>query len=90
VRATTGTLPHHGYGQQQSDGVKRPPLHTTEEIAQHLGITARQLNGALHVDDAPKPVRRLMGNSARASKRRTYYVLKDVVAWYRRTHPKAA
>lgn len=69
---------------------RQPPMHSVEEIARYLGISLHELSGALVAHDAPQPVKRIMGASDRMSGRRTLYVLKDVVIWYRKRHPAIA
>jgi hypothetical protein len=69
----------------------RPPLRTTAEIAEILGMSVRSLANVLILDGAPRPQldfsRRERGGMG-ASRPVRYYEPKEVVAWVRQWQEK--
>jgi hypothetical protein len=64
----------------------RPPVRTTAEIAEQLGVTPNSLGGYLGTDpNAPKPAFKAL-SSVKGPK--TYYNPAEVIAWWRQKTEK--
>jgi hypothetical protein len=67
--------------QTHKDKIKRAPQYTMTELANRLQIPMATLHAAIHNDTTfPKPAATYPGT--KTAPRRTYYVLKEVAAWW--------
>lgn len=64
-------------------GVKRPPLRTFCELAEHLGLKPQQLAGEMSTSPIKPPQPELRVESRASTSSRTYYIPGPFLAWWK-------
>ena len=67
---------------------KRPPLRSTKEFAQDLGVSVFAIGQALSTDrKAGKPVPKPVAKSKNSNQTANYYVKSEFLAWWQSRKP---